>query len=295
MASKKTSYVPTPTAAPSTLSRLDAVLKVQSGEMTVTQAAESVGLSRVRFQTLMNRSLSAMLDELEQKPGGRPSKDPQTSNLEEKVRQLEAENTQLSKKQEISERVIQNLAEMVREQSGIRRGRSRSTKSKKAKAATSDDAEEDAAYEMEQAMKLVGLGLHRELAALAVGSSSSTQRRRRARHREGVRLVNKRGPAPSQLRRSVLRRAAKRVRAVHGLIGCAALSRAIPGLSRRAAAVVKHDTLRAMERERKQRAVRVAVLEPALSAALMQCSWSLSRDAATCLRRGTRRSHFARR
>src|ERR1051326_3981316 len=116
MASKKTSYVPKPSAAPSTLLRLDVVLKVQNGEMTDEEAANALGVSRVRFQTLMNRALTAMLAELEQKPGGRPPKDPRVVELEEKVRRLEAANASLSKDKEMSERVVKNLVEVIREQ-----------------------------------------------------------------------------------------------------------------------------------------------------------------------------------
>src|SRR5688572_943011 len=191
---KTTSYVSMPRVPPKTLSRFEEVMQVQSGRMTVTEAAAAVGLSRVRFQTLMHRALAAMIGELEQKTPGRPAKHTRVTELEEELRRAEAEKSSLEKKQEVADRVIQSLAEMVREKSGIRSGRSRSTKSKTTKAATHDDAEEDAARELEYGVKLVRHGLPQKLAARATGSSTSTFNRRLRRRRARRALVQKRGP-----------------------------------------------------------------------------------------------------
>ncbi|MGC4000306.1 MAG: hypothetical protein QM767_23845 [Anaeromyxobacter sp.] len=49
------------------------------------------------------------------------------------------------------------------------------------------------------------------------------------------------------------------VRGLRGLIGAEAIRHAVPGVSRRQAAAVKHETLTAMERERKAAAATVEV------------------------------------
>ena len=61
-------------AAPEIRERFATVVKVLSGEESVAGAARTLGLSRNHFQTLMHRTIAAMLTELTPKPGGRPAK-----------------------------------------------------------------------------------------------------------------------------------------------------------------------------------------------------------------------------
>jgi hypothetical protein len=183
------------------------------------------------------------------------------AELEEKVRRLETENASLTRRTTVQERVIESMGEMMREQSGIRSGRQKKTKPSSTK--DSSDAEDDAALELEYAMKLVGAGVKKELAARAAGISRSTLNRRENRHRAGAPLVEKRGPGAKPAAPELLKqRAAARVCAVKGLIGAEALSHAVPGLSRREAAAVKKETLTVMEKKRKEDAQRVCITEP---------------------------------
>jgi hypothetical protein len=58
--------------------------------------------------------------------------------------------------------------------------------------------------------------------------------------------------------------AAHLVQESHGLMGAEALRHSVPGLTRRAAAGIKTDTCRVMERERRKGAQRVTVAEPGI-------------------------------
>ena len=58
--------------------------------------------------------------------------------------------------------------------------------------------------------------------------------------------------------------AAHLVQESHGLMGAEALRHSVPALTRRAAADIKNDTCRLMERERRMRAQRVTVVEPGI-------------------------------
>ena len=100
--------------------------------------------------------------------------------------------------------------------------------------------------------------------ALLVGAGASTVRRWRRRARAGEALSRRRGPPPSVPDRDnpKVRVAEMLVRELRGLAGADALSKAVPGLSRRHAAIVKSWTLTAMERERKAEQDRVAVTTP---------------------------------
>lgn len=68
------------------------ILKVRSGQITATQAARALGISRQRYYRWEKRALQAMLKALEAQPKGRPSKgqsDPQKQRLLVRMHQLE--------------------------------------------------------------------------------------------------------------------------------------------------------------------------------------------------------------
>jgi hypothetical protein len=104
------------------------------------------------------------------------------------------------------------------------------------------------------------LGLTARLAAAIVGVDTATIRRWRlrarapnafARHRRTARPLS---PIAAASARDLVWR-------LHGLIGADALRRSVVGLSRRAAAYVKAQTLSAMERERKASLVRLTITQ----------------------------------
>src|SRR5688572_32872053 len=103
---RKSSYVPLPKADPETLQRLNVVVLVQTGQLSVSEAAQILGMSRLHFQTLKNRALTALVDALTPKLPGRPSGDPKMRELRERVKDLEDENEDLTHQLEQNEQLI---------------------------------------------------------------------------------------------------------------------------------------------------------------------------------------------
>ena len=109
---------------------------------------------------------------------------------------------------------------------------------------------------------LLARGLTLSWAALGIGVHVSTASRWRKREASGVPLARRRGPRRRPLSVAVCSEAAHLVQEMHGLIGAEALRHSVPGLTRRAAADIKANTCRAMERERRLGAERVTIAAP---------------------------------
>lgn len=235
----------------------EAVLQALAGSMTVTQGAASVGLSRVRFQTRMNRGLHGLLAALGEQPRGRRPTPETEQALKEQVRQLQQEKAELQRQVEASARMMQTAGEWMRKglQSASRQRRPKTT----AEEAVSDSDEDGPAKLLAAASELCAAGVALPLAVAVVGVSAPTVRRWKGRRRAGVPLRRKRGPRSRVVTpEESLRRAHELLDKVRGCVGAAPLARA-SGLSRRAAAAVKAEQLTGWERERRAEAVRVTV------------------------------------
>jgi len=55
--------------------RAEVIMKVRSGQITATQGAQELGVSRKTYYDWENRALSAMADALEDRKPGRPKRD----------------------------------------------------------------------------------------------------------------------------------------------------------------------------------------------------------------------------
>ena len=78
--------------------RLEKILAVQSGQITATEAARQLGVSRKTYYQWEKRALTGMLEALAEADPGRPPQPPdpeaealraQTLELEKKVKQME--------------------------------------------------------------------------------------------------------------------------------------------------------------------------------------------------------------
>jgi transposase len=71
--------------------RAELIFKVRSGQMTATEAAQTLGISRQQYYQWEQRALQSMLCALEDQPTGRPKtpKDPEKEHLQLRVKQLE--------------------------------------------------------------------------------------------------------------------------------------------------------------------------------------------------------------
>jgi DNA-directed RNA polymerase specialized sigma subunit len=71
--------------------RAELIFKVRSGQMTATEAALTLGISRQQYYQWEQRALQALLSALEDQPTGRPKTptDPEKEQLQRRVKQLE--------------------------------------------------------------------------------------------------------------------------------------------------------------------------------------------------------------
>jgi hypothetical protein len=71
--------------------RAEVIFKVRSGQMTATDAAQVLGISRQQYYQWEQRALQALLAALENQPTGRPKTqtDPEKKALQRRVQQLE--------------------------------------------------------------------------------------------------------------------------------------------------------------------------------------------------------------
>ena len=273
MSKKKSDYVPAPTVESEMERRYLAVLKVLSGASTVTDAAKQLGLSRNRFQTLMHRGLTALVQELVPKPPG-------PTPVSDKERALQTENEQLKRHVQRLEARVETVDRMLGMASEMVRGRVKmtgrgTTKERRTTSAsmTSTGTTKAADPEPERpdvAVARVGelrrMGMRAECAAALAGRSASTLRRWTRRTKLGQPVRRTRGPASRAPDAAHPTEATSRVgalvRATHGLIGADALRHAVPGTTRRGCSHVKRETVRAMERERRAECERVVVTKP---------------------------------
>jgi transposase len=77
--------------------RLDVIMKVRAGRLTVTEAAAQLGISRQRYYEWEERALSAAAQALADREAGRPPKpaDPEKEQLRHHVSALERDNLEL--------------------------------------------------------------------------------------------------------------------------------------------------------------------------------------------------------
>jgi transposase InsO family protein len=243
-------YTPTPEVPQDLAPRLALILQVLSGVKTLAQAAREANLSRNHFQSLLNRSRGSMVQALApQEPGRKPT--PQAlSELEQRLKRLERENSRLKKRVEATDELIMVAGELLH---GQRRPGQRTRRVRKSESSEPDDAEpEPHEYILDRVDQMHRLGQSLARAAWLAGVDPSTVRRWRlqcARRKRPGRTV----PA------SLSAWAEHLVRQLNGLIGAGALSHAVAGLSRRQAARIKCATLTLIERERQQTLTRVSV------------------------------------
>jgi transposase-like protein len=73
--------------------RAEIILQVRSGQITATQGAQQLGVSRKTYYQWEKRALAGMLSQLEDLPPGRPAQpqDAEKLALQQKVSELEQE------------------------------------------------------------------------------------------------------------------------------------------------------------------------------------------------------------
>jgi transposase InsO family protein len=248
MASKKGSYTPMPAVPDDLDERYRVTLAVLSGMITLSEAARRLGLSRVQYQTIMHRGLHGLVDGLSRKLPGRPPKSEREQRLHDENEKLRRENEKLRKQAEAIEQMLGVASELVRHRLTANARQPRKKKTPTSGGGNDEDPRQ-------QVHRLRSLRMRPTLVAALAGVSTATVRRWRATPGDPPTVVA-RTPAPEA---SAVTRVEQMVRELRGLIGAEALSHAVPGVSRRQAASIKHKAMTEMERQRRASVVRITV------------------------------------
>jgi hypothetical protein len=252
MSRKKRTYVRAPKVPGELQPRYQVMMQVISGQITVTEGAKLLGMSRNHFQTLMHRGLQGLFEALKPGEPGRPAKPEHEAELEQQNERLTRKNEQLTKRVETMDRLMEVTADLLKERTGHR---------KTTKKAESD--EDDPARLLAGATEMKQLGLGQQLVAAIAGVAGSTLRRWTLRLAAGRALRRRRGPASVEpLDPAKVAEVDRLVRECGGLPGADALRHCVHGVSRRQAAAIKRETLTAMERERIASCERITIAAP---------------------------------
>lgn len=256
--------------------RVQAVLQVQAGVLSVSEAARRLGLSRHRFQTLSHRALAALAQALLPHKRGRKKPSDKERRLQKHLERERAAKQRAQRQALVARRLLQVARETLRAQARAAknprtpRSTTHATTAMSASPDEHPEASTRAAHALEEVARVKAAGLtHCALAAAAVGVSAPTLRRWAARRRDGAPAVQRRGPHARASRElsshEVCRQQVEqRVRDTHGLVGAAALAHAASGLSRRTCAALKAQVLTQLERERQAACARVTWSAPGL-------------------------------
>lgn len=89
--------------------RAEVIFKVRSGQMTATEAAQVLGLSRQQYYQWEQRALQALLAALENQPTGRPKNptDPEKEALQRRVQQLEQQVLEHQRREQLRQLLSQ--------------------------------------------------------------------------------------------------------------------------------------------------------------------------------------------
>jgi transposase len=96
--------------------RATLILQVRSGQLTATQAARQLGISRQRYYLWEKRALKALLRALKDQPKGRPpgKSDPEKQALQSRVQELEQQVQLFQEKEQLRQRLKDLRAEPSR-------------------------------------------------------------------------------------------------------------------------------------------------------------------------------------
>ncbi|MGH6892772.1 MAG: hypothetical protein ACREEP_10985 [Dongiaceae bacterium] len=259
----KPKYTPLPAVPPELLPRLAAVVEVLAGLTTVSAAARALGLSRNHFQSLLHRGIAALTQAIAAQPGGRPARPAAIATLQTELTRLQRENARLQKRVGSTERLLEVASGLLQ---GRIRPAGRQARRRKSTGSRSDGNEDSEPASRPQQIlagvdEMRALGMSAVAAATIAGMHAATVRRWRARADRGLPCGSRgRSDLVAQpMRVAAANQVATLVRELHGLIGADALRHSVVGISRRAAARVKAQTLTAMERERKVALARITI------------------------------------
>ena len=110
----KKTYTPMPAVPPEVAARYQTMVAVLSGELTVSEAARRLGLSRNHFQSLMHRALGSLIQELAAHRSGRPARPEEEKRLREEAEKLRQENERLRQRAETTDQLLEVASGLLR-------------------------------------------------------------------------------------------------------------------------------------------------------------------------------------
>src|SRR5690349_16040352 len=247
MSARKSSYTPLPSVPQELLPRLAAIVEALAGLKSVSEAARSLGLSRNHFQTILHRAVLALAESITPKKSGRPAR--ASTALEVQLKKLQRENARLQRRVDATERLLEVAGGLLKGRIRPTRRQRRTAKSAASSQERGDDSDPAPREVLAAVAEMRALGLTQDLAAAIAGLDAATLRRWRARAATAKPCLHR---AHRHIEPVLAAQAEQLVRQLHGLIGAESLSHSVAGLSRRAAASVKAQTLQTMEHERRR-------------------------------------------
>ena len=163
---KNQPYVKKPEMTSAQRRRFEIVKQVLAEELTVTEAASQLGLSRVRTQTIVHRAEQALLEVSQPGQPGRPQSPPNTSKNEAR---LERENQKLredmAKMRQALEMAAELLKDRIRVSNTTRTPRTTSSSSTTRTTRDDDDPERAARDTLAQVAAMTAAGIRLAIAA----------------------------------------------------------------------------------------------------------------------------------
>jgi transposase len=239
--------------------------------MSITEAAQQLGIARNNMQSLVHRAEAAIVTALQPRPTGKTPKPAHEKELEARVKKLEAENKKLQGQLHAMDEMLGAAGEIIRALRGMpptsfSRASSRTSRGTGSRKKTSsEDPEPESPIPIRALRSLAQIATTPELAARAarlLGISITTFRRWLGRLAFGDPIQRHRGGRRAAVTAGTEQAVRAYVRRLAGLAGAASLARSVSGISRRIAAEIKHDEITAMERERRAGCLRVQVTHP---------------------------------
>ena len=102
----KKSYTALPQVPLEIAQRYETLVAVLSGELSVSEGARRLDLSRNHFQSLMHRMQAGMIESLRPNAGGRPAMPEREKQLQRDMDKLQAENVRLRRRVETTDRIL---------------------------------------------------------------------------------------------------------------------------------------------------------------------------------------------
>jgi hypothetical protein len=240
-------YTPAPElpADPEIRRRFAEMIAILAQTQTVAGAARNLDLSRNHVQSMLHKVITAVIEELTPKPAGRPAKPAREAELEAENARLKAQLEALQRRTAMVERMMEVVGGIASGKVSLPRSRAKKTK---------PEDPEPAPHPIVTTMREQHIPTR--VCAQVLGVSPSTVRR--LKQARALRRACERAEDPAQHGhvRSI-------VRATHGLVGAAGLSRAT-GLPRRRCAEIKRREVREMELERRARCASVVLAAPSV-------------------------------